>query len=485
MGGCTSNSSSVGVRLIGNEPAIFSDELESSLLYLRGMTANNGQFSWRSLVATGVIILIFAGLIVLTRKSKAHARANAQDVAASLEHPYGFADRTAAPPTQTQSRPTSTWSVRHWSLPHSLTGKQGDRRVVDLVVNDSGTVVLAKTEKEAYCFDLTSGLVLQTYRPAPSKFDRDSNAERIFLSPKGKYVATWAGAESAQKPDATITFQEAESGRVVSVATLEHDAHIDFDPAIFTPQENTLLLPGNFHGRQCIQAVSVATGTHKFINLPTKDGGMKMLLPLAGQARFLACWSNDRSPDKHPSRVSILDLQSWTERMVSSIDIEPSYSFYERRAAVSPEGKMLLVADTLQRGEAHFELTDLRFDQQVIQHTETRRLFGRPLFTPDRQRFIVESYPNYQIMHFSHPSNQPGIETPPSKLQLYDIAKQKMISEYSFYSRPAATLAISGDGKKIVYSYELDLCEMDFRNAFNMEPLPPMLGLEEPVLTSR
>jgi hypothetical protein len=34
------------------------------------MTANNGQFSWRSLVATGVVILIFAGLIALTRHAK-------------------------------------------------------------------------------------------------------------------------------------------------------------------------------------------------------------------------------------------------------------------------------------------------------------------------------------------------------------------------------------------------------------------------------
>ena len=446
------------------------------------MTANNGQFSWRSLVATGVVILIFAGLMGLTRKRKVRAQPNAQDVAASLEQPP--ADRPAVTPPA-QSRPTWTTSVQRWSLPHPLTGKQGDRRVVDLVVNEWGTVALAKTEKEVYCFHLTSGLVLQTYRPAQSKFDRDPNAERIFLSPKGKYIATWAGAESAQKPDATITFQEAESGRIVSTATLEHDANVDFDPAIFTPQENTFLLPGNFHGRPCIQAVSVANGTHKFVNLPIKNGGINMLLPLAGQARFLACWRNDRIPDRHPSRVSILDLQSWTERMISSIDIEPSFSFYNRRAVVSPDGRMLLVADILQRGEAHFELTDLRFDQVAIQRTESNRSFVRPLFTPDGQRFIVESCPNYQIIHPIHPSNMPGIENPPCKLQLYDIASQKMISEYSLDVRPAATLAISGDGKKIVYSYELELFEMDFRTALKVEPLPPMLGLEEPVLTSR
>jgi hypothetical protein len=447
------------------------------------MTANNGQFSWRSFVATGVVILIFAGMIALTRKSKVRARPNAEEVAASLEQPP--TDRTAVPPTPVQSRSTWTSPVRRWSLPHPLTGKQGDRRVVDLIVNEAGTVALAKTEKEVYCFNLTSGLVLQTYRPAKSERNRDPNAERIFLSPKAKYVATLAEAESAQKPNATITFQETESGRVVSVATLEHDAYIDFDPATFTPQENTLLLPGNFHGRQCIQAVSVANGTHKFVNLPSKDGGVKMLLPLAGQARFLACWSKDRIADKHPSRVSILDLQSWTERMVSSIGIEPRFSFYDRRAVVSPEGKMLLVADILQRGEAHFELTDLRFDQLVIQRTESNRSFVCPLFTPDGQRFIVESCPNYQILHPIHASNMPGIENPPRKLQLYDIASQKMISEYSLDNRPAATLAISGDGKKIVYSYELELFVMDFRTAFRVDPLPPMLGLEEPVLTSR
>src|SRR6266850_2640435 len=175
------------------------------------MTANNGQFSWRSLVATGVVILIFAGMIALTRKSKVRARSSAEEVAASLEQPP--TDRTAVPATPVQSRSTWTSQVRRWSLPHPLTGKQGDKPVVDLVVNEAGTVALAKTEKEVYCFNLTSGLVLQTYRPAQSKFDRDPNAERIFLSPKAKYVATWAGAESAQKPNATITFQEAESGR--------------------------------------------------------------------------------------------------------------------------------------------------------------------------------------------------------------------------------------------------------------------------------
>jgi hypothetical protein len=449
------------------------------------MTANNGQFSWRSLVAMGVVILIFAGLIALSRKSKAHARANAHDVAASLEQPYGGADRTAAPPAQTQSRPTWTQPVKRWVLPHPLTGKQGDRRVVDLVVNDSGAIALAKTEKEVYYYDLTSGLVRQTYKPAPSKFDRDPNAERIFLSPKAKYIATWAGGESAQKPDATITFQEAESGRIVSVATLEHDASVDFDPATFTPQENTLLLPGSFHGRPCIQAVSVANGTHKFVNLPIKNGGMKMLLPLAGQARFLACWGQDRISFKHPSRVSMLDLQSWAERMISSIGIEPQFGFYDRHAVVSPEGKMLLVADIMQNKEAHFELTDLRFDQLLFQRTERNRSFVCPQFTPDGQRLVVVSRANFQIMHPIHASNMPGIETPPSKLQLYDIASQKMISEYSLDIRPAAHLAISGDGKKIVYSYELELLVMDFKTAFKVEPLPPMLGLEEPVLTSR
>src|SRR5262245_39691191 len=276
------------------------------------MTANNGQFSWRSLAVAGVVILIFAGMIALTRQSKVRARArqNARDVAASLEQPP--TNWPSVPAAPTPPRSTSRRLAQRWSLPHPQFGKQGDRRVVDLVVNESGTVALAKTEKEVYCFDLTSGVVLQTYKPAPSKFDRDPNAERMFLSPKAKYVATWARAESAQKPDATITFQEAESGRVVSTATLEHDASIDFDPVTFTPQENTLLLPGSFRGRPCIQAVSVANGTHKFVNLPITNGAMKMLLPLAGQARFLVCWSQDRISYRHPSRVSIMDLQSWT-----------------------------------------------------------------------------------------------------------------------------------------------------------------------------
>src|SRR5258705_153659 len=140
--------------------------------------------------------------------------------------------------------------------------------------------------------------------------------------------------------------------------------------------------------------------------------------------------------------------------MISSIDIEPHYSSYDRRAVVSPEGKMLLVTDVLQHKKTHFELTNLRFDQQVIQRTESKKNFVQPLFTPNKQRFIVESCPNYQIIHPIHPSNIPNIENPPYKLQLYDVASGKMLSEYSLNIQPTTTLTISNDGKKIVYSYE-------------------------------
>jgi len=87
------------------------------------MTANNGQFSWRSLVATGVVILIFAGLIALTRHSKVRAQPNAQDVAASLEQPAPVAGSDRATATATQAKPAWTSPVRRWSLPHPLTGK--------------------------------------------------------------------------------------------------------------------------------------------------------------------------------------------------------------------------------------------------------------------------------------------------------------------------------------------------------------------------
>jgi len=50
---------------------------------------------------------------------------------------------------------------------------------------------------------------------------------------------------------------------------------VDFDPAIVTHRRNTVSMPGQFHGEKQLQVVSVANGTHKFVNLPTKNGGMK------------------------------------------------------------------------------------------------------------------------------------------------------------------------------------------------------------------
>ncbi|HEY2827791.1 MAG TPA: hypothetical protein VGJ04_09350 [Pirellulales bacterium] len=47
------------------------------------------------------------------------------------------------------------------------------------------------------------------------------------------------------------------------------------------------------------------------------------------------------------------------------------------------------------------------------------------------------------------------------------------------------TLANSGDGKKIIYSHGMHLFAMDFRSAFNVEPLTPLVGPREAVLTSR
>jgi hypothetical protein len=208
---------------------------------------------------------------------------------------------------------------------------------------------------------------------------------------------------------------------------------------------------------------------------------MKMLIPLPGQAAFLACWGNDRNTNGHPSRASILDLQHWAERPLSSIDIEPFFSFYDRRAVVSPDGNLALTQDILRHGEAHFELSDLRIDTVQIKHAESDVSFCLPRFTPDGKRFVVEWCPNYQIMHFGRAS---GIESVPCKLQLYDLASQKKIGEYTppYY---AETLAISGDGKKVVYSHGMHLFVIDFRSAFNVEPLTPLVGPQEATLTSR
>lgn len=454
-------------------------------------------------MVVAAIIAIFGLLILTTRRrdvqarpNDSHGRPNAQVFAEALESqpnqaaPQPVTEQTKPVPAPTPTRPF--WDdpqspLRHWALPKPPTVTQGNK-VVDLVVNEWGTVAVVKTEKEVYCFHLISGLVLQTYKPAISQYNKDPNADRIFLSPKGKYVATWAAGESSKKPDATVTFQDAESGRIVSTATLEHDAQVEFDPATFTPQETAFLLPGRFHGKPCIQVISVASGMHKFVNFPptsVPNGILKMLIPLPGRAAFLTYWSNDRITNRHPSRASISDLQNWSERPLASIDIEPFFSFYDRRAIVSPDGSLALSLDILRHGQAHFELSDLRIDTVQIKHPESDASFCLPRFTPDGKRFVVEWCPNYKIMHFGAAPNVSGTESVPCKLQLYDVVSQKKIGEFTPQPAYAETLAFSGDGKKLVYSHGMHLFAIDFQSAFNVEPLAPLGAVQEAILTSR
>jgi len=90
---------------------------------------------------------------------------------------------------------------------------------------------------------------------------------------------------------------------------------------------------------------------------------------------------------------------------------------------------LLLVADILQRGEAHFDTDRFAISIKWPFSDGSNRSFVPPLFTRTGSAFIVESCPNYQIIHPIHPSNMPGIENPPCKLQLVRYRSQKMISD--------------------------------------------------------
>lgn len=437
-------------------------------------------------------------LLIMSDRGRVRGHVDLQAFAASIEQ-GGSREKTSEGLSVQKSlsrnaapQPTPAWisnpnQIRSWEMPKLDGVDKLDLEIVDLAVDKTGASVLAKSKREVYCFDLSAGRLLQTFRPPKSSFNRNPTTERMFLSPDARFVATWSAAPGKSKnAQDIVTFQEAQTARLVSSANVKRDMDITFDPITFSPGGETLLLPGGFRSNLCVQAVSVTDGTTKIIPLPAprnQDRWLRILMPLPGQPAFVACWGNDRVRGKRPSRLTTLDLTSGTEQPLASIDIEPWYSFYDRRATVSPNGAWVLAQDE-RRGESDFEVGDLREGSVLFKHTESDVSFRRGMFTPDGKRFLVEWCPHFETVYFNAALNMPQKRTVPCRLQLYDVASRRKLAECDLDAY-AQTLAISGDGRTIVYSHERELYAVDFRKAFRLDPLRPIARVEDSLLTER
>jgi hypothetical protein len=197
---------------------------------------------------------------------------------------------------------------------------------------------------------------------------------------------------------------------------------------------------------------------------------LEMLAAIPGRRAFVGTWNFDRLEDKHPSRVSILDLENGTEQPLAGIDIEPFRGNYDRRLWLSAGGNFVAVSDIMKGERGGFVITDLRSGTVVTKHTENLVTFAPGCFAPDGKKFVVKWGPHFETMYFNALPTAPQrkSERPQSKLLLFDVANGRKLADYT-PPAGARALAISGDGKRMAFSSRAEIYVIGFKEAFGVE----------------
>jgi len=195
-----------------------------------------------------------------------------------------------------------------------------------------------------------------------------------------------------------------------------------------------------------------------------KEGSFRKLFPVPGDPYVFLVYGPGFRTVRSVSAFSVFDLSSSSERAIQSLTSTPFCLGYECGAALSPDGKWLLV-----KSPDKIEICDWRTDTKVFERTQSDINYMQARFTPDSQRFIVERIPLYFMMTFGGP-NAGKREKVPCTLELYDIATQKKLADYELPER-AVTVAISGDGRTIFYARGSTLYAIAFNAAFGVAPL--------------
>jgi WD40 repeat protein len=360
-----------------------------------------------------------------------------------------------------------------------------DQKIVELAVNGSATRILAKAKKQICLFDSASGQVLQTIQRTTPLWHRTSGTEGMYISPDARVVATWSDAvNSAGHATTSISFQNAETGQALSTTLLDPGFYVDDQNVVFSSEGSTLLVCGSLNGKTTVLAISVLDGTMKTLPVPGKPGVLEILVPCPGRTDCLASWRGDRVTGKRPSKLSVIDFAASVERPLQSVDIEPWRGLWDRRVAVSPDGRLALVQDNERNQCGHFEVADVQADQLVFTHAERDVSFPRGCFTPDGQRLVVVRGPHYVLLHFGGPPNSPFKESVPATIQLYQISSQTNIAECTPPACPE-TLVISGDGNTLCFSHGNKVYSVRFRDAFRLDSLPALSRLPDVAYTAR
>jgi hypothetical protein len=310
-------------------------------------------------------------------------------------------------------------------------------------------------------FEVASTNVLRTF---------PGDTARTFVSPDARVVAIGVAGE-AGKAD-RVLFQEAETGRKLGAPELERDVKVDWEMASFSPDSRELFLPGRFRDKPCVQVIPVEAGLKRIDELPTGtsgDGRLMMLAAVPGRRAFVAGWHRDRSEEKKPSKISLVDLESRTERVLDAIDLQPFRGIYDPRLWISGDGNYVALSDIMVKDRGSFLVANLRTGAIAMRHSENSVTFPLMCFLPDGKRMIVEWAPHFETMYFNALPTAPQrpIERPVAKLLLYQIATGKKISEYT-PPMPTRTLQVSADGKKVAFSWKAEVFVVGFWDAFRM-----------------
>src|SRR5262249_45530588 len=152
-----------------------------------------------------------------------------------------------APVPRRVSAPTvKPGPTNSWPMP-ALEGEDpSDQEIVELVINERGTRALAKSKKQICLFDLSTGSVLQTFKPTPTSANRKPTTDGMVLSPDARIITTW---EAASSGPARLAFRNSENAQIISTATLDSGASFKGEDALFSPEGSTLLLPGFYQNK--------------------------------------------------------------------------------------------------------------------------------------------------------------------------------------------------------------------------------------------
>jgi WD40 repeat protein len=403
-----------------------------------------------------------------SKPAEVEARPNLADAGSKAEaRNEGEKDRVEPPP------PEKPLLIKHWKMPGEPK-KDGDRwgdiRVNNLYLDPTGTRLVTQTRLETICWDVPRSKGILTYRPE-TKITQRSAAERdvrimqeILVSPDARVVAI------VNKDGTEVLLRVAETGEVIADYKPMKGGGLwtdDNHPA-FTPGSDYLLFATclkNVAGdRYVFAAISTRDGKARILDLPSFEKRHYMYTAMAPVPRASGIFF-DHSFDFIPgtsSHVTFVDLKTGKEAPVAT-DFPPISSFPETGIRVSPDGRYLLVTS------GQFAVYDWRALKTYVKLPGLSPAW----FTPDGRRIVAHGAPARMMLL---PSGQQYTE--PADLRLYDIATGQnlgMIKIGALGFGSITSISFSGDGKTFaIADYIGKVAVVDFEQAFQVAPLPPM-----------